>query len=385
MLFFSYVLRIKYKIYHREVQESDDRIRSFIQEHLASLLVVHTYTREDSSCRQAEDIMDIRIKARIRRSHFSNLCNTAVSFSMIGAQTIGIGLCSWGILNGVITYGTMSAAIYLVNLLEGPLVNLAGSVTTCYSMIASAERLMEIEESPLDSKGKPKSPKELTDYYEHDFSSIEIDNIWFSYEEDEKSAVLRGLTFQVKKGEYVAFTGESGCGKSTMLKILLGLYPLMGGSVSLKDKSGNVHSMNSAWRGLFAYVPQGNQLISGTIRETLTFGDPHLMKQEDKIWRALKIACADGFVKELHEGLDYVLGERGSGLSEGQMQRLSIARAIMSERPILLLDECTSALDENTERQLLQNLQAMTDHTVFTITHRQAVLKYCDKKIRFDK
>ena len=136
---------------------------------------------------------------------------------------------------------------------------------------------------------------------------------------------------------------------------------------------------------MFAYVPQGNQLISGTVRETVTFFDSELMTQEDKIYEALQVACADGFVRALPNGLDTVLGERGSGLSEGQMQRLSVARAILSGRPVLLLDEATSALDAVTEEQLLRNLRAMTDRTVLIITHREAALNYCDKRIHFEK
>ena len=143
--------------------------------------------------------------------------------------------------------------------------------------------------------------------------------------------------------------------------------------------------MDSSWRGLFAYVPQGNQLISGTIRETITFSDPELMPQEEPLYRALEIACADEFVRNLPNGLDTVLGERGSGLSEGQMQRLSIARAVLSGRPILLLDESTSALDAATEEQLLKTLRAMTNHTVLIITHREAALNFCDKRIHFNK
>jgi ATP-binding cassette subfamily B protein len=139
--------------------------------------------------------------------------------------------------------------------------------------------------------------------------------------------------------------------------------------------------MTAGWRGLFAYVPQGNQLMNGTVREIITFGDRSQMGQDERIWRALEIACAADFMKEQKDGLDLMLGERGAGLSEGQMQRIAIARAVFSNHPILLLDESTSALDEDTEKHLLQNLKAMTDKTVLIVTHRPAVLEICDKKI----
>ena len=141
------------------------------------------------------------------------------------------------------------------------------------------------------------------------------------------------------------------------------------------------YPLTAAWRGLFAYVPQGNQLMSGTIREVVAFGDPDAMQQEGRLSQALKIACADEFVMTLEHGVDTRLGERGAGLSEGQMQRISIARAIFSDRPILILDEATSSLDEATEQQLLTNLRQMTDKTVLIITHRPAALKICDRNI----
>ena len=161
------------------------------------------------------------------------------------------------------------------------------------------------------------------------------------------------------------------------------LYPLNKGEKYLLNSDGSRTELSAEWRGLFSYVPQGNFLVSGTIREVLTFGNSELMKQEDKIYSALKIACADGFVNELPYGLDTVLGEQGSGLSEGQIQRLAIARAIISERPILMLDEATSSLDGATEEKLLMNLRTMTDKTVILITHRPAALSICDRKIKF--
>jgi ATP-binding cassette subfamily B protein len=163
---------------------------------------------------------------------------------------------------------------------------------------------------------------------------------------------------------------------------LLCLYPLTDGHAYLKTDDGSQQVLTARWRGLFAYVPQGNHLLAGTIRETLTFGDPSLMAQEDAIWDSLRLACADGFVAELPAGIDTVLGENGAGLSEGQLQRLAIARALLSHRPILLLDEATSALDGPTEEQLLHNLRS-TRHTVLIITHREAALSVCDRRIHF--
>ena len=200
----------------------------------------------------------------------------------------------------------------------------------------------------------------------------------------EKKTVIDHLDMDIRKGEYVAFTGHSGCGKSTLLKLLMCLYPLDRGERYLRSQTGDRTveiPLTAAWRGLFAYVPQGNQLMSGTIREIIAFGDPEAMHQEERMKRALRISCADEFVEELDNGIDTLLGERGCGLSEGQMQRIAIARAVFSERPVLILDESTSSLDEATEQRLLKNLRQMTDKTVLIITHRPAALEICDRRI----
>ena len=244
---------------------------------------------------------------------------------------------------------------------------------------------MEIEKSNLDTPVPPVPQETVCRYYGERFDSFGLENADFAYEDGDGNEVLRNFSLYIRKGEFVAFTGDSGCGKSTTLKVLLNLFPLRGGTVYRQDVDGTRHPLDATWRGLFAYVPQGNQLISGTVRETLTFSNSELMKQEEALYRALQIACADTFVRDLPNGLDTVLGERGSGLSEGQMQRLSVARAILSGRPILLLDEATSALDAATEEQLLRNLRAMTDRTVLIITHREAALNFCDKRIHFEK
>lgn len=196
--------------------------------------------------------------------------------------------------------------------------------------------------------------------------------------------VLQDVSLTVRKGEYVVFTGPSGCGKSTLLKLLMCLYPLDSGQRFLSTKTGN-QPLTPAWKSLFAYVPQGNQLLSGSIRSIVAFGDEDRAQDGNAIYNALKIACADDFVRRLENGLDTVLGERGAGLSEGQMQRIAIARAVYSNHPILLLDEATSALDEATALRLLNNLRKMTDKTVILVTHRMNQAGFFDAELAFSK
>lgn len=381
----SLLMQKKLKQLHKTVQHAEGKTYSFMQERLSSLLVIHSFTQENASGAMAGQRIDQLNTVRLRRVRFSVFCNAALGGAMVTAQILGIGMCGLGILNETISYGTMSTVLYLVNMLEMPLKGISGYISQYYGMLASAERLMEIETYKLDSPSAPVPQEEVNRYYAQQFDAFGLEHADFAYENGEGTEVLQNFSLMVRKGEFVAFTGESGCGKSTSLKILLNLFPLCGGNVYRQDTDGTRHPLDAAWRGLFAYVPQGNQLISGTVRETLTFSDPELMEQEEQLYRALQIACADTFVRDLPDGLDTVLGERGSGLSEGQMQRLSVARAILSKRPVLLLDEATSALDAATEEQLLRNLRAMTDRTVLIITHREAALDFCDKRIHFEK
>lgn len=385
MMCFSLLLRKWLKRYHKGMQESDGVVRSFMQERLASLLVVRTFTQENATKQMAKERMEDYVHARMRRQRFVNICNTVISTGVNGAQVLGIGVCGWGILKGVMSYGTMSSVLYLINMLETPFNQISGYVSQYYSMLASAERLMEIEEYEPDMACNPKSDTEIWEYYTKQLQTLGLRDVTFSYEEEDGKQVLEKFCMEIGKGELVAFVGESGCGKSTALKLLLNLYPVKEGTLYLRNRDGSEQSLDATWRGMFAYVPQGNQLMAGTIRETVAFSNPVLMAKEEEIYKALQIACADTFVRQLPEGLDTTLGEKGSGLSEGQMQRLSVARAILSGRPILLLDEATSALDAATEEQLLKNLRAMTERTVLIITHREAALEYCDKCIAFEK
>ena len=253
---------------------------------------------------------------------------------------------------------------------------------------------MEIEAFPDESDTEAFDVDTVKAYYTKKLRRFGVKNADFSYypvvddvkalSKENQPAVLKNVSIEIAKGEYVAFTGHSGCGKSTVLKLLMSIYRLDSGTRFLIDTEGE-KPLGPQWHRLFAYVPQGNQLMSGTIREIVAFADPADMRNDQRINRALQIACADEFVSALDNGADTLLGERGAGLSEGQIQRLAIARAIYSDSPILLLDEATSSLDADTEKRLLQNLRRMTDKTVVIVTHRPAALEICDQVMDFTK
>lgn len=391
MMLLTYAFRKILKRLHKRIQETDGALRVFLQERLESLLIVRTFAKEHQTAAQAASLMEQHKAVRMKRSNFSNLCNIGFAGAMNGAYLLGIGFCGYGILTGTMSYGNLMAIMQLVGQVQSPFANITGYLPRYYSMLASAERLMEAEAFAPDSE-HPLAEEKTLEFYRTKLTALRLEHASFTYQppvraEEEQPpmpVVLKDIDLTIHKGEYIAFTGPSGCGKSTVLKLLMCLYPLDAGSRTLETASGT-QSLTAAWRSLFAYVPQGNQLLSGTIRDIVSFGDPCKAQDDTGILRALRIACAEDFVQKLEKGLDTTLGEHGQGLSEGQMQRIAIARAVFSEHPILMLDEATSALDEATARQLLENLRRMTDKTVLMVTHRADQTEFFDRELSFSK
>ena len=391
MLALTYGFRKILKRLHKNIQEADGTLRVFLQERLESLLIVRTFAKEQQTAAQAASLMEQHKAARMKRSNFSNLCNIGFAGAMNGAYLLGIGFCGYGILTGTMSYGNLMAIMQLVGQVQSPFANITGYLPRYYAMLASAERLMEAEAFAPDSQ-HPLAEEETLEFYHAKLTALRLEHASFTYqppvraegEQPPMPVVLKDIDLTIRKGEYIAFTGPSGCGKSTVLKLLMCLYPLDAGSRTLETTCGT-QPLTAAWRSLFAYVPQGNQLLSGTIRDIVSFGDPCKAQDDAGILRALRIACAEDFVQKLEKGLDTTLGEHGQGLSEGQMQRIAIARAVFSEHPILMLDEATSALDEATARQLLENLRRMTDKTVLMVTHRADQAEFFDRELSFSK
>lgn len=362
---------------YRKIREADGRLRVFLTERLSALMILRAYGQEEQSQRMAADYMDAHRAAILQRNRFSVFCRVGYSGAMTGVYLLGLVICALQIMAGKMTYGSLTAVMQLVRQVQSPFAGLSGYMSRYFAMLASAERLMEVEDYAKDFEETAVSLEGAKSYYQKDFTHLSLRDVDFTYPGENEPIVLEHLNVTVHRGNYIAFTGPSGCGKSTALRLLLCLHHPEHGEMLLCGRDGE-RPLTAAWRTLFAYVPQGNALLSGTIREAIAFGEE---ADEERLWDALRIACAEDFVREA--GLDAMLRERGSGLSEGQLQRLSIARAIYSQRPILLLDEATSSLDGATEVQLLKNLRAMTDRTVIIVTHRPAVLDYVDEEVRF--
>lgn len=364
--------RKKMKNLHKKCQESDGKVKSHIQEALQNILVIKAFRNEKAVSKEIDELQYINYSYKLKR----NLISIVASITMYLSFTFGYYLAlAWGaykLSNNLISVGTLTAMLQLVSQIQNPLKQISGIVPQYYSAVASAERLMEL----LNLQNDIANSGELVynDVYD-EILEISIENLSFYYEEEVK--VIENFSYSIKKGEFVAISGISGIGKSTLLKLLLGVIEPVSGEINFVLKNGNKIPVNGATRSLFSYVPQGNMILSGTIRDNIKFFKEDI-KEED-ILRACKIAQIDEFLKTLPDGLDTIIGEKGLGLSEGQTQRLAIARAIISNSPILLLDEATSALDEKTEIDFLNNVKEMKNKTCIIVSHKKAALSMCDK------
>lgn len=353
---------------HKQVQEKEGKVRSFLQESLESAAVIKVFGAERKMLRQNDRNQREHYKIRMKRRAIGIVSGAGFGLVFQAGYVLALVWGAFGIFTGGMTYGTLTAVLQLVNQIQSPFAGLSSLFPQYYAMLASAERIIELENLPEEQK----SAKAL-DYA--DFQRLEVSGLRFGY--GEKDVITRA-DFTLNRGETAALTGISGGGKSTLFMLLLGAYRPDGGEIRFVSRS-EEYSPGQETRGIFAYVPQGNCLFSGTIRENIAFlSDTEI--SDEAVMQAAKAACADEFIMQLPEGLDARIGENGHGLSEGQAQRIAVARALFSGAGFLLLDEATSALDEQTERKLLENISAMDGKTVLIVTHRPAALEICDRR-----
>ena len=365
------LMRRRLKALNKQVSEHDGIVSGFLQETMEKLLMVQAMDVSAEVETRADGLLDARYEIQRKRKNVSLLTNTGINLMSYGAGFLALCWCAGRLLLGQMSFGSLTAVIQLVNQLQTPFVGLSGTLPQYVAMVASGERLMELAQI----QGEPELQKEDPLALYGAMESIRAEKLSFSYDRD---AVLRYADFAVPKGSFVAVTGPSGVGKSTILKLLLGIFCPESGSLYAQC-GGRKVPLDRSTRNLFAYVPQGNLLMSGTIRENLTIVKPDATQEE--IWQAVTVSAMDEFLPELPQGLDTVLGESGAGLSEGQAQRLAIARAVLGGAPVLLLDECTSALDAQTEQKVLRQLRDLGNRTYIVVTHRPAALELCDWQI----
>ncbi len=355
----------------KEVLEVDGKARAFMQEGMSSVMTIKAYGAEAKTEQKAQGISELYYRKRMRRMRLRSLMNVVFELLSNFGLVFAVVWCSVSVLNGNTNYGSILSVILLLMQLKHPFSAFSSIVPVYYARLTSGERLNEIESLPCETISA--GEMEATVY--EDLKDVSVENVAFTYGRDD---VLKSANATIGKGEIVCLTGASGSGKSTLFKLLLNVFSPSGGGLWLDDNKGNKKPLTAKERGLFAYVPQGKFLFSGTIYENLTFFTDLSGDIEERIKTALQAACAE-FVWELPQGLQTPLTEGGGGLSEGQMQRLAVARAILSDRPILLLDEATSALDSQTETRLLENVRNLKDKTCLIVTHRPAALAIADR------
>lgn len=364
------------KKFYKDIEEKNIEHRSFIQESVQNLMIVKTFCREKQSVEKLEQIQHEKLNLLLKQVWFSSM--TGIFFSL-GSSGAYFTVFCWGaisLVKGVITFGTMTAMLQLFNKIQGPMSSLIGCYSPIISAIAAAERLMELESMTLEE-----GSEDVAISLENVITpTITFDNVSFGYKDNSK--VLNNISCTINPGETIALVGPSGQGKTTLIRLLLSLIHPTEGRLYI-DSSGDDISISKDLRHLISYIPQGNTLFSGSIKDNVSYGN--INASIDNIKDACDCACALDFISELDDGFDTLLGEKGLGLSEGQAQRLSIARAFLRTRPILILDEATSALDPKTEVSILKAIKELEHKpTCIIITHRPTALSICDRVLRLE-
>ena len=356
------------------VREGDGKVQSHVQESVQHLPVIQGLEYGANSSSELEMIQDDFYSKIMRRTRFSIVARilTALAFSLGYAIAFLWGVR--GIWLGSVSFGLMTAFLQLVGQIQRPLLEMSEQLPSLFHCSASIDRLMDIEAMPGEEEGEALMMVGI--------AGVRLENLSFHYPDGEEM-IFDNFSHDFKPGSRTAVIGETGIGKSTLIKLLMSLLQADSGKITLYDLKGDCAEASSRTRCNMVYVPQGNTLFSGSIRENLLMGKPDA--DESQMREALHRAAAD-FVDRMPEGLDSQCFEAGGGLSEGQAQRIAIARALLRPGSILLLDEFSSALDPETEELLLERLNdGSSDKTMIFITHRERVADYCDSILRLDR
>jgi len=360
------------KVYFRQlrrltsqVRQQEGDIQSHMQEHLLKRILILCMGRLDKAVHTLVSRQEELQTTIVERVNYSTRANLFIQFGFMGGYCITFCWGALGIMAGTVTYGMMTAFLQLVNQVQLPIINMSHYLPSVVQSLSSIDRLREI-----DNEEQQERAPGAEDTFSGTRIGIRITGLTYCYPGAEKPTISN-LNYDFHPGSHVAIVGPTGEGKSTLLRLILDLLKPQKGAITLYDEDGNQETMSGSRRGLFSYVPQGNSLMSGTVRDNLLLGNPEATEEEMR--NVLHIAAAD-FVLEREEGLDTPCAEQGNGLSEGQAQRIAIARALLQPGRVMLLDEACSALDDATEKRILDNLQTfLSERTVIWITHDTSV------------
>lgn len=354
-----------------DIRKSDASVQSHLQESIQHLSLLQSLEYTDVSTSELDGLQGTLYGNELKRVKFSVTSRMLIGLAMQAGQVITFLWGAFGISTGAITYGMMTAFLQLVGQVQRPIIELSTKLPSLIHSSASIDRLNEIENLPHEEVGDPVLLEGVV--------GVKLEDVSFAYADSEKD-VLEDFSFDFTPGSRTAIVGPTGVGKSTLIRILLSFLNPRKGKVELYVAGQDPIAVSPSTRCNLVYVPQGNSLFSGTIRENLLMGNPEA--DDSQLESALRTAAAD-FVFGLPAGLETQCFEAGGGLSEGQAQRIAIARALLRPGSVLLLDEFSSALDAETETKLLERLTtALPDHTMIFITHREKVIEYCNSVLR---
>lgn len=358
---------------HTQSQEAEARSRGFFHEALQNITVLKAFRLEKRSLSTVKKLQSEKTDLIIKTNRLSIYSNILLSIGYWAGYLLAFGWGAFRLAEGLISFGTLVAFIQLVGQVQSPISGLARSLPAIITSGASAKRLMELEE--LEQETAVGIPPAM------DKCGILFENVCFGYNGD--NSILDDVSFEIMPGEIVCLMGSSGEGKTTILRLILALLKPDSGNVYITSESEVKAELDASCRSLLSYVPQNNILFSGTISENLRMGYENASEEELK--NAAMMADAWDFISELPDGLNALIGEHGTGLSEGQTQRLAIARAFLNTAPVLLLDEATSALDMNTEMKILEAIKAAkSSKTCIIVTHRTSALDICDRVLSLE-